>query len=207
MKLLRLLIVMLAISAPAFAAKKAASPAAEVMQRCAAKVNASPSLSAKFTLTAGGGSYPCDMTVAKQRYCLVTPQMKVWYDGTTQWTYAVETKQLSISEPTAEELMESNPFAILNHWQQTYKSRRLKGSPGMAEVELTPKSPATSPVRTATVAIDEKTWLPSKIVVTLANGRTLSATIASISVGKALPQSVFTFDKSKHTVAETIDLR
>lgn len=180
--------------------------AAQVLDKCAAKINAAPSLTARFTLAAGNDRYACDMTISKQRFHLKMPQMEVWYDGSTQWAYGVASQELSVSEPTADELLESNPFAILNHYSKAYNCRMLKSEGNRTVVELVPKVPAASSLRKAVVAIDSKTWLPSKITVTLSNGRTFTATIGSITQGRQLPQSRFTFDK-KLKVAETIDLR
>ncbi len=206
MKLYRLLFLIFIVSFGATAAPKGQS-AAQVLSRCAATLNSAGSLSAKFTITTGDGKYPCAITMSKQRYCLDMPQMKVWFDGTTQWTFAKSSQQLSITEPTADELMESNPFAILNHWDKAYKCRMLQSERGMTVVELVPKTPVTASVHRAVVSVNPATSLPSKIVVTLSNGRTFTATITSISVGKALPASTFTFDKQKYKAVETIDLR
>lgn len=205
MKIQRLLLIFLLLPLCAAAQSRGMS-AVKALDKCAAKINAAPSLTAKFTLAAGTGRYACDMTLSKQRFHLKMPQMEVWFDGTTQWAYGVKSQELSVSEPTADELLESNPFAILNHYSKAYNCRMLQSEGGKTVVELVPKAAAVSSLRKAVVAIDPKTWLPSKITVTLSNGRTFTATVGSISQGKQLPQSRFTFDK-KLKVAETIDLR
>jgi len=206
MKLCRILLaILLTLALPAAAAKP--ESAASVLARCASGVNSAQSLSVQFTLNAGANAYPCSMTVAKQKFVLDTPQMKVWYDGSTQWVYDTSARRLSITEPTADELLETNPFAILNHYSRTYTCRLLKSAPGTKAVELTPKSPAMASVRSAVVTVSDKTYLPVKIVVTLADGSPMSATAVKVVKGKALPASTFVYDKAKYKAQETIDLR
>lgn len=199
-----ILIMLLFASVALPATSHAAEAAAQIIAKCAAKVSASPSIKFKFTLQYGERTSPCDITVAKQRYRMSSPEMEVWYDGTTQWTYASAQKELSITEPTADELLECNPFAILNHYSKAYTCRRLPGK-GL-DIELNAKSSAST-VRKAVVSIDPKTYLPQKLVVTLSNGRTFTATVGTATVGKALPASYFVYDKVKFPAAETVDLR
>lgn len=208
MKLLKILFALLLIPALAMAATKTAEPAEKVLDRCVAKLNSAPSLTAKFILTSAGEKYPSIMTLSQSRYNLEMAGMKVWFDGLTQWTYLEDTKQLSITEPTADELLDSNPFALLSHWKKMYNCRRLKsGTPGSDEILLTPKNADTAPIRRATVTINSSTSLPAKLNVTMANGRTVTVAISSITIGKKLSQDTFKFNKATYKVLETIDLR
>lgn len=184
----------------------AADTAQQIIARCATKVSNSPSVSFKFTLKYGDTTSACDMVVAKEKYHLSSPQMKVWYDGNTQWTYAVDNHELSITEPTVDELLEANPFAILNHYDRIYNARRLKtNSPGDV-VELTAKA-KTENIRKAIVTIDPSTHLPLKMVVTMSNGRTFTVNVVSSAVGKVPAASTFVYDKKKFPASEIIDLR
>ncbi|MDO4320750.1 MAG: LolA-like putative outer membrane lipoprotein chaperone [Bacteroidales bacterium] len=185
---------------------RAAESATSLLARCAAKVNKSASIDAKFYLTIGQDRYDCHMTIAKQKFTMSTPQMHVWYDGKTQWTYAIESAELSITEPTADELLESNPFAILNHYAKAYTCRLLAAEDGMKRVELAAKSKSAS-VRKAVVTINPKTDLPVKVVMTLSNGRVIAATVTGITTGSAKPASTFIYNKSKFPAKEIIDLR
>ncbi len=186
------------------AASHAVETASQIIAKCAAKVSAAPSIKFKFTLQYGDRTSPCDITVARQCYRMSSPEMDVWYDGVTQWTYASAQKELSITEPTTDELLECNPFAILNHYAKAYNCRRLPGK--NIEIEMTAKS-AASTVRKAVVDIDARTYLPQKLTVTLSNGRTFTATVGSAVEGKTLAPSFFTYDKAKYPAVETVDLR
>ena len=182
----------------------AAETATQLLSKCAAKVDKSPSVTIKFRLAFGNRYSDCTMILAKDKYRLSSSDMEVWYDGKTQWTYAKASKELSITEPTTDELLECNPFAILKGFSKIYNCRRLGGPAN--DIELTSKVKGSA-VKKAVVSIDSKTSLPTKLVVTLSNGRTFSATVSSTTAGKALPASTFTYDKSKFPAKEIVDLR
>lgn len=182
----------------------AADSAEKILSKCAAKVNESPSISIKFTLTYSNQMLPCDIIISKNKYRLSSKEMQVWYDGTTQWTYITSNKQLSITEPTMDELLESNPFAIINNYAKAYTSKVLNSKD--LKVELTAKSKSSS-ISKAVVSINAATYLPSKIEVTLSNGTTMTATAGTTTIGKLLPVSTFIYNKAKFPAEEIVDLR
>ncbi len=199
---LSFLIILAILMSPS--AASAAETAAQILAKCATKVNNAPALTVKFRLTFGNGHSDCTMTMAKEKYRLSSKEMEVWYDGSTMWTYSTASKELSITDPTDDELLECNPFAILNGVTKVYNAHRLKGQ--SYEIELTAKAKGST-IRKAVVSINPKTYLPTKLVVTLSNGRTFSAAVTSSAVGKAVPASTFIYNKSKFPAKETIDLR
>ena len=183
---------------------KAIETAAQLISKCANTVNNAPSLVVKATVSAAQESFVVNMTLSRERFVFDYPQMKVWYDGTTQWTYIKGNRELNITEPTQEELLEINPFAILNFYRKAYTARRLEST--TPTIELVAKEP-TATIRKAVITIDPANDMPSKIVVTFSNGHTLTATITSITRGKTKSPSAFIFDKDKYPTAEIVDLR
>lgn len=203
---LRNIIILLSVICAFFvpARMSAAETADQILAKCAQKVNSSPSISIKFVLSFDNNKLPCDLLISKDKYHLSSNGMQVWYDGKTQWTYINDTKQLSITEPTTDELLESNPFAILNHYKKAYSCKRLSGK-GL-EIQLTAKSKASS-IQKAVVSIDPRTYLPSKVVVTISNGKIMTAAAGTTTIGKLLPAKTFIYNKAKFPAKETIDLR
>lgn len=204
MKLFRYLstILLLMISGIAFAART--ETAATLMSRCAAAVSGAASLKIGFNLSTSQGTQACSMTVAGSRFVLDSPVLRVWYDGTDQYTYIKRTRELNITEPTADELMECNPFAIVNHYSKVYNVRRLSGDRPV--VELTPRSGASN-IRKAVLTLDPETMLPTKLIVTLTDGHTIAATVTSVVRGGKVAASTFTYDKSRYPAVEVVDLR
>lgn len=202
-KILLTLTAFLLTCIPAFAD----TTAAQLLERIAAKIDSAPSVSVKFTISGSDGPVSGSMTIAKERFVMTTPDMSVWFNGLTQWTFLQSTSEVSITEPTSGELLESNPFVIINHYKDGYTCRKLTPSGGHQRVELTPRKGVQSAIKSAIVTIDSKTDTPTAISVTFSGGTALSVSITSMTVGKGLPLTTFDYDKKKYPAKEIIDLR
>ncbi len=207
MNMKRLLLILIAIAGCLGCACAASHDAAAILARMKAKINASPSLEAVFTINGGEGPVEGNAVIASSKYTMQTPQLKVWFDGRTQWTYLLNTGEVSITEPDASEQMASNPFAILSAHSDFYKSKRLSDSQGRYRVLLTPVGSASG-IETITLFINRATSLPSAIVINFDDGKSIEVVIDKISTGAAKPASAFRFDRAKFpSVQEIIDLR
>lgn len=182
----------------------AVETAEQVLGKCAEKIAQAPSIKIDFTLNTGDSGAPCALIISKDKYRLSSPNMEVWYDGQTQWAYATDTKEVALTEPTEEELLESNPFAVLNNYKQSYNIRRLSGKQN--DIELVAKSKMSN-IRKAVVTISDKTWLPTKLIVTMSNGRTFAATVTSINEKQSVPASTFVYNAERYPAKIVNDLR
>ena len=178
--------------------------AGQIVAKCVEAINKAPSISIKFTLSYGNNKSNCELLIEHDKYCLTSDDLKIWYDGMTQWTLNQAENEVSITEPTFEELLESNPFAIINNYSSSYSIRRLSGI--KPEVEFVAKSKMAN-IRKAVVSFDEHTNMPTKLIVTMSNGRTFSASVLSTSKGKTLPSSTFTFNSKNYPSTNIVDLR
>ena len=181
--------------------------AAKTLDAVATKVRTSKSISATYSLTgtnqiSGSGT----ITLAGERFAMTSPKMSVWYDGTTQWTYSAADNEVNVSEPTAAELQQINPFAIINSFRQTYSAKTLSSTKTSAKIQLTAKS-TKADIRIATVTVNLSTMLPTQVQLKLASGQTVTLTISNAKIGNALAIDTFRFPKAKYPRAEVIDLR
>ena len=55
-----------------------------------------------------------EFTLKGNKFILDMDAMKVWFDGKTQWSFVHQNKEVSITEPSEKELVETNPMAILS---------------------------------------------------------------------------------------------
>ena len=55
------------------------------------------------------------------QFYLTMEEVKVWFDGTTQWAYFAQNNEVTITRPTADELAGTNPMAVLSAY--TAKSK------------------------------------------------------------------------------------
>lgn len=182
-----------------------AASAESILQSAAEKYRKAQSLSATFVIETNGNKTDGSIIVAKDMFRLSMPQMSIWYNGRTQWTYSPATQEVSITEPTAEELQQINPFAIVSSFRQSYKSTLLKSTAGTHRIRLVPINNGAT--KSITLSIDARTCYPKEINITTDSNSTVKIIVSNVTSGKKLPLSRFTFDPKEYPDAEIIDLR
>lgn len=163
------------------------------------------SLKASFTVDCNGQRSSGEITIDGNRFYLTTPEMTTWFDGKTQWSYSPAAEEVSVSEPTASELEQINPFAIIDGLQKQFKGRRLTAPKGLDRLELTPKN--NSDYSKVVLTINSATRLPVEITFTTTDRTVTDIKILSLIKIKTPPASTFRFDPKKYPLAEIIDLR
>ena len=187
MKTIRQLSVMLFLLVSALFAH-AADAGTEIMKRCADKFRTAPSVTVDFAVAHNAGQDNGTLTMSKNLFKIATPALSIWYDGTTQWTYLKSNNEVNITEPTGEELMESNPFELINSFANHFKSN-------------------DSAISSAKITISKSTGWPTAMVIVFDGGATTSVSIRSVKTGAALGKNVFKFDSKTFSDVEVVDLR
>lgn len=190
-------------------AARAEISATQLLDKCAAKLLDAPSVSATFSIAADGGDVAGEILVSRECFRLTSPRLNMWFDGRTQWTALAKTREVNVTEPTAEELLSSNPFAIITGYSTRYNCRMIKSASdthAVRQVELTPKT-AAGDIRRAVISIDTRTLWPVKAVVTMTSGATVRATVSDCRIGKKPASTAFRFQPSLLPGYEIIDLR
>lgn len=178
----------------------------ETVEGAATKLKSAKGLTADFTMSSQGSSVKGTLTMSGDKFVLSSPDMKIWYDGTTQWSYVPSRKEVDITEPTAEELSQVNPYIIIGSLRSAFTARQLAPSGGNKRVELKSKT-SRSDIKTAVLTIDAKRY-PVKIELELANGKKAEISITNVKeMQKAPAMSVFRFNKNQAPGAEIVDLR
>lgn len=185
-----------------------AESAQKILDKCAEKIRTSPSIKASYNITAqGSGTTSGSLTLCGDKFIMSSPNLKVWYDGKTQWSYMVVQEEVNVTEPTADELQQINPLIILQKFKNTYTPSVVKSTTaGTNKIKLTSKT-KNADIRSAIVTINSSTHLPSAISITMASGQVLNITLTGISVGKSIGISAFRFPTKTYPKAEIIDLR
>lgn len=150
--------------------------------------------------------YRAELAMAKEKFVYSTYGMNVYFNGKTQWTVDYESKEVSISEPTPEELSETNPLAFLKSYKQNYSTELIGESGGTYTVKMTALK-KSSYIRSAQVVISSSTYFPTHITAKLSTGQTITISVLSSSKGSSLPMSTFQYKIEEHPDFELIDLR
>ncbi len=134
--------------------------------------------------------------------------VKSWFDGKTQWSYVQQNEEVTISNPTAEEIQSVNPYALITSYKTLfnyrYKGAQTRNGRKGQEIVLTPRQKGDIQSITFTVSAD---YEPIYIGVKLSNGKTQEFNITSYQTHRNLSSSIFRFDAKKYPNAEIIDMR
>ncbi len=170
------------------------------------KLNGGNSITVKFRTMAADASVAGSLTICRERFKMHTPHLSTWYDGRTLWSYNDAARETSVTEPTADELMEINPFDILNNYQKRFVTKIARRSATSTAVEFTPKAKGSA-VKSATLTLNSSTGMPQAMNITFANGSKLKVDVTSVAEGKAVAKSAFTYPANQYPNVELIDLR
>lgn len=179
----------------------------QILDRAAAVFNGSKSIKAAFSTDIDGTTTPGIVTIQGDKFHISSKEYSTWYDGKTQWSYSSASNEVNITEPTPEELTEINPFVIISSLRKSYNSTKVKSPAGFSKVMLTPKSSAHADIKKAEIVFNDKTSLPTQVILEMSTGSRINIIIKSIAKGNILPASTFIFNKKKLPGAEVIDLR
>lgn len=184
----------------------AAQTVESVLAPMLGKLNGGKSVTVQFVTRGSDASVKGSLTLCRERFKMQTPGVSTWYDGKTLWTYNDAAKETSVSEPMPDELMEINPFDILNNYQKRFVTKIARRTAASTAVEFVPKAKGSS-VRQASLTIGKSTGMPQAMDITFANGSKLSVDVTSVTEGKTPAKSVFTYPSNQYPNVELIDLR
>lgn len=201
-KILTLAALALFAAIPASAARPAAK---SVIEATAKKLREMPSMTATFKVVQGRDASQGSLTVSGRSFTVTTPEMKIWYDGKTQWAYSPSAKEVNITIPTAAEVAESNPLSVLTALTQSYTCRRLSSTPAVDKIELTPRN--KTDISKAVISVNVSTGMPTEILAYRANGAVTKIQILTVKAGKKLAASAFRFNQKQYPGVEVVDLR
>lgn len=195
-----LLILITSVSA-VFAQKNAKAQA--ILDKTAAAYQKAEGIAITF-----GGTQKGTLLLKGSCFYLDCAGVKSWFDGKTQWSYALQNEEVTVSNPTAEELQSVNPYALITSYKTLFNYRyrgfqTRNGKKGQ-EVVLTPRQKGEIQSITFTVSAD---YEPIYIGVKLSNGKTQEFNITSYQTHRNLSSSIFRFDAKKYPNAEIIDMR
>ena len=184
----------------------AADDAAKVIADAAAKLHGAKSVTATCKITSPAGTENATLVMSGTKFFVKAPQTEIWYDGSTLWSYSRSTNEITLSEPSQEELSEINPLSVMEYFTSTYTASMLAPSAGKKNIKLTADKSSRG-IASAEVSLNATTLAPSAVTLLLSNGQKIGIAISSLKFGGTLPESTFTFRMTCHPSAVLVDLR
>lgn len=180
----------------------------ELLNKIVGYLKAKNTLEIDYEMSTGGDTFAGTMTISGKRIAVKSGVMDSWYDGTTQWTYNPRTNEVSVTEPTDEEVQQLNPFAIVNAFRSAYNvamaPKREKSK--FDVVYLTPKDPGAD-ISKVEMAVPTGASYPARITMRMKSGDVLIITIRRIIRGVRPTADTFRYSNSLHPGATVVDLR
>ena len=172
-------------------AQNNAAQARAILDKTAKVVGRSGGVSASFTMNAPStGSMSGKISVKGNKFYASTPQMTVWFNGKTQWTYMKKNNEVNVSTPTAAQQQMMNPYTFINVYKSGYKLS-TKPSGANNEVHMVAGNKNHS-IQEMYITVNKKTSVPSQIKMKHGN-KWYTISVSDFSA-KNLPNSLFTFN-------------
>lgn len=187
----------------------------DILDQAAEKYEQSNGISASFTFHTRNEtqhlseSFEGIIQMRGDKFAYVTPDMQVWYDGKTQWTYVERNEEVYVTEPGGEELQFTNPAVLLRTYKKGYEAKYIGESTSASgktayDVELTPKKKGD--IVRVSLQIEKSSSFPVRIVIEDKNGTRTMIGIDKLMFGVNQPDSLFVFNKENYPEADVIGL-
>ena len=178
-----------------------------MLDKCVAAINTQGGVTANYSITTGQGTSKGALSMQGNKFRIISPEAKCWYDGKTQWSWSPVTSEVNITAPTADELQMTNPIAAVQHFKTNFNMKRAKAKTAKTyAIKLTPKKKKDN-IKTLWLYFDENTSLLRTARVEMSDKSVYIIKITDYK-HKSLPASTFTFDKSQVPAGtQVVDLR
>jgi Outer membrane lipoprotein-sorting protein len=145
------------------------------------------------------------------KFFVETPEYAIFFDGKTQWLYNKAFDEVNISEPNEKEIQALSPASIYTIYKKgnDYKYLGEKTDIKMRkvqEIELVTKNKKED-IGKVIVQLDKTTLMPLMFHIYFNNNMENQVYINRYKTGQTIPDTAFSFDKTKYPQTEIIDLR
>ena len=177
-----------------------------MLDKCVAATNATNGVTANYTITSNDGTSKGTIDIQGNRFRILSPEAKCWYDGNTQWSWSPVTGEVNITSPTADELRMTNPLAAAQHFKAGFNMKKAKAqTPNTYVIKLTPKKKDN--IKVLWLYFDQKTSLLRTARFEMQDKSVYIIRITDYKT-KAHSPKTFTFDKSLVPAGtQVVDLR
>ncbi len=142
-----------------------------------------------------------EITLKGNKFRIILGGNETKFDGKTQWMFVSEYNEVSITEPTLDELKEVSPLAMIEHY--VAKDRISEGEDGV--INFYPTEPKSSEYFRIELRLD-KMNLPTRLVIHQKNGDKITLIWDSLNKAK-VDDDYFVFEVAKYPNVEVNDLR
>ena len=185
-----------------------------VLDATASHIQKAGGLSIRFTATtlagkAVQGSTSGTMDIMGKKFQMVTPEVRTWFDGGTQWTLQEGDDEVSMTEPTGTELQAINPYAFLDIYKHGFNYKMKQGTLSNGakgyKIYLTADN-ARLEIREIYLEVDLQ-YNPVRVSMRQGKNQWVRIVVNSFKTGQKFPDTHFAFPRTQYPDLEIIDLR
>lgn len=190
-----------------------AQNARKILDDTAARIRQMGDMKVNFTATTFIGTTEQERTTGTillqgRKICLKTDEMKMWYNGKTQWSLIAESGEVNVSTPTEREMAQINPYSFLNVYKKGYRmsvrETTLRGKEAY-EVHLLARK-GNNMAQEMYIDVSRKDFTPLCVRVRLDDNWN-RVSIHTIQGNQHFTDATFEFPKSEYPNVDVIDLR
>ena len=187
--------------------------ARHILDATAGKIKQMGNVKATFTATIFNGTVEQattkgTMLLQGKKMQLSTDEMKMWYNGKTQWSLIPGSDEVNVFTPTEREIANMNPYSFLGFYKKGYKMKakqtKLRGKDAY-EIHLVARY-AGSNAQEMYIDVSKNDYTPLCIRIRQDNDWN-RISIHSIQGNQHFTDSDFEFPKNEYPNVEIIDLR
>lgn len=178
----------------------------EVFAKTKSKITAAKSLSADFTMSVNGQVVKGRIVSKGTKFALTSGAASSWYNGKDLYSYNPNSNETSIFRPTQSELAEVNPLLYLNSASDYKITGSKTKKTGVETMVLLPKK-AGSGIKSVTIEVDSKSYLPKTIKIVPSSGVAMTLTVSNLKLNGQVNDNEFTYPSAKYPKATVNDLR
>ncbi len=139
------------------------------------------------------------------RYALLLSPMKIWCDGTTQWSYISQVDEVYIANADSDEAQVYNPVYLMGLYKQGY-SCFVESANGKNVITLQATS-AEQSFDKVVLCLDAETLRPSSMQIFVEGQGYTSVVINSYKRGCSFDKRVYSCPLEDFPTAEIVDMR
>ncbi|MBO5796450.1 MAG: hypothetical protein J6R28_07370 [Bacteroides sp.] len=180
-----------------------------LLDDASANLRANEGIRAALTIVTDEGEVKATICMKGNKFVLETPGMKTWFDGTTQWTYLEVNEEVNVSTPTAAELQQINPYALMESYRTGYDLTLTANHQAKSFYEITLKAQTSQqPVERVVLLLNKKTLHPIRIKAKQQGAPGMAEVIVTeYKTKQPYTNDFFQFNPAEYPQAEVIDLR
>lgn len=141
------------------------------------------------------------------QFYLEMSELKVWFNGKTQWSLVESNREVNITEPTQEELAQTNPVAVIGAFRKVSKLTMSKTPPKNLKVVIMTPIDKKQEFQQIQVRFNKTNGNLQSVYIKFKEGNSQEIIINKYEKNTVVNANTFVFDKNKFKGITLNDLR